>query len=43
MRLVAEEIDAVCVIRDLATGAIDEVDLAVWIGENSSPFDLDAE
>ena len=43
MQLIAEEVDAVCVIRDVATGAIEEVDLAIWIHGNSSPFDLDTE
>ena len=40
MQLIAEEVDAVCVIRDVATGAIEEVDLGNWIRENSIPFDL---
>lgn len=43
MQLVAEEVEAVCVIKDVATSALEEADLAVWIRENSGPFDLDAE
>lgn len=43
MQLVAEEVEAVCVIKDVASSAIEEADLAAWIRENSGPFDLDAE
>ena len=43
MHLVAEEVEAVCVIKDVATSTIDEADLATWIKKNSGPFDLDAE
>jgi death-on-curing protein len=43
MQLTAEEVDAVCVIRDVATDIMDEADLAGWIRENSTSFDLDAE
>ena len=41
MQLVAQEVDAVCVILDLATGSMQETDLANWIRENSAPFNLD--
>jgi len=40
MQLVAEEVEVVCVIKDVATGAMEEADLAAWIRENSVPFDL---
>ena len=43
MQLVAEEVEAVCVIKDVATSTMDETDLAVWIKKRSGPFDLDAE
>ena len=43
MQLVAEEVDAVCVIRGLAVGEIEETDLAAWIRDNSIPFDLEGE
>ena len=43
MQLDAEEVDAVCVIKDVATDAMTETDLANWIEENSLPFNLDAE
>ena len=43
MQLVAEEVDAVCVIRELAAGEIEETDLAAWIRDNSIPFDLEGE
>jgi len=42
-KLDAEEVDAVCVIKDVATDAMTESDLANWIKENSLPFDIDAE
>ena len=42
MQLVAEEVDAVCVIRDVATDVMNEADLSNWITESSVPFDLDA-
>ncbi len=41
--LCAEEVDAVGVIRELASGEISEEDLGIWIEDNSSPFDIDAE
>jgi len=41
MQLDAEEVDAVCVIKDVATDAMSETDLANWIEENSLPFNLD--
>lgn len=37
------EAEAVCVIREVASGNLDESLLAVWIGENSEPFDLDSQ
>jgi len=40
-QLMAEEIDAVCTIRDVATGALDESQLTSWINANASPFELD--
>ena len=43
MQLVAEEVESVCVIRDLATGEMDEASLADWICDNSNEYDLDAE
>ena len=43
MQLVAEEVEAVCVIKDVATSTMDETDLAAWIKKRSGPFDLDAE
>ena len=42
-QLKAEEADAVLTIRDVATSVMGESELAVWIKENSSSFDLDAE
>lgn len=41
-QLIAEEIEAVYVIRDLAAGVLDENELATWIEKNSARFDLDA-
>jgi death-on-curing protein len=41
-QLEAEEADAVLTIRDVATSVMGESELAVWIKENSSSFDLDA-
>jgi death-on-curing protein len=41
-QLEAEEADAVLTIRDVATSVLGESELAVWIKENSSSFDLDA-
>jgi len=41
MQLVAEEVEAVCAIRDVATGEMDEADLAEWIRVNSNEYDLD--
>ena len=43
MQLVAEEVEAVCVIKDVATGEMDEADLATWILNNANEFDLDAD
>lgn len=40
-QLLAEEIEAVYVIRDLAAGVLDENELATWIEKNSARFDLD--
>jgi len=40
-QLVAEEVDAVVTIRDVATGVLKESGLAWWIKESSSRFDLD--
>ncbi len=41
-QLIAEEVDAVLTIRDVATGMLKEPGLAVWIRKNSGRFDLDA-
>ncbi len=41
--LTAEEVDAVAVVRDLASGEISEVELATWIENNSEPFDIDTD
>ena len=43
MQLVAEEVEAVCVIKDVATGEMDEASLADWIYDNSNEYDLDAD
>ena len=43
MQLVAEEVEAVCVIKDVATGEMDEAGLAIWILNNSNEFDIDAD
>jgi len=43
MQLVAEEVEAVCVIKDIASGEMDEASLADWIYDNSIEYDLDAE
>ena len=40
-QLEAEEVDAVLTIRDVASGALNESELAGWIKENSGLFDLD--
>ena len=40
-QLEAEEVDAVLTIRDVASGALNESELAAWIKENSGRFDLD--
>lgn len=42
LQLVAKEVDAVLVIREVATGAMEEPDLAAWIRDNSNPLDLDS-
>ena len=41
-KLIAEEVEVVCVIRDVASGEMDEANLATWILENSDEYDLDA-
>lgn len=41
-QLIAEEVEAVFVIRDVAAGKIDEATLAAWILDNSIDFDLDS-
>ena len=38
-QLIAEEVEAVCVIRDLAAGEMDEASLAAWILDNSDVYD----
>jgi len=43
MQLVAEEVEAVCAIRDVATGEMDEAGLAAWIRLNSNKYDIDAD
>jgi len=43
MQLVAEEVEAVCVIKDVATGEVDEAGLAAWICDNSNEYDMDAD
>jgi len=40
-QLLAEEVDAVLTIRDVATGAMEESGLAEWVKKYSSRFDLD--
>jgi death-on-curing protein len=40
LQLIAEEVDAVLTIRDLAAGLLDEPGLACWIEGNSDQFDL---
>jgi len=40
-QLTAEEVDAVCMIRDVASGAKDEAALSDWIENHSMSFDLD--
>ena len=42
-QLVAEEVDAVLIIRDVATGKLKESSLAEWVRDKSSRFNLDAE
>lgn len=41
-QLTAKEVEAVCVIRDVAAGEMDEASLAAWILDNSNGYDLDA-
>jgi len=41
-QLIAGEVNAVVIMRDVASGALDESDLAIWIRENSVPFNLEA-
>ena len=41
--LVADEADAVAVIRELASREISEQILANWIEDNAAPFDINAE
>ena len=43
MQLIAEEVEAVCVIKDVATGEMDETSLAAWIHDNSNEYDINAE
>jgi death-on-curing protein len=43
MQLVAEEVEAVCVIKDVVTGEVDEAGLAAWICDNSNEYDIDAD
>ncbi len=40
LQLIAEEVDAVLTIRDLAASLLDEPGLAFWIEGNSDQFDL---
>jgi death-on-curing protein len=42
MQLVAEEVEAVCVIMDVASSEMDETGLAAWIRDNSKEYDIDA-
>jgi death-on-curing protein len=41
--LVANEADAVAVIKDLASGSLSEKELESWLDENSREFDIDAD
>ena len=41
-QLIAEEVDAVLIMRDVASGAMEEPDLAEWFRENSASFKLDS-
>jgi len=41
-QLIAEEVDAVLSMRDVASGAMEEPDLAEWIRKNSASFNLDS-
>lgn len=41
--LACSEAEAVHVIREVASGNLDETLLAAWISENSEPFDLDSQ
>ncbi len=41
-QLIAEEVDAVLTLRDVASGTMEESELAEWIRTNSASFDLDA-
>jgi len=41
-QLDAEEVEAVCVITDVAAGEMDEASLAAWILNNSNEYDLEA-
>jgi len=40
LQLIAEEVDAVLTIRDLAAGLLDESGLSCWVEDNSDFFDL---
>ena len=40
--LVANEADAVAVIKELASGTLSEKELETWLNENSRGFDIDA-
>ena len=41
LQIEADEADAVLTIRDVATGDLNEAELAIWNKDNSIPFDLD--
>ena len=43
MQLVAEEVEAVCAIKDAITGEVDEAGLAAWICDTSNGYDIDAD
>ena len=43
VQLIAQEIKAVCVIKDVANGEMGVADLATWFLDNSNEFDVDAE
>lgn len=41
--LTATEVDAVAVIRELASGELQEAALAIWIENNSAPINIDVD